>query len=147
MFFGQFVHNIDAKGRLTIPSAFREQLSGGVFVTNGFDANLIAYSKPYYEQIASTLSSLSITDAESRSLRRLMFANTAELNFDTAGRILIPTYLRDNAKIVSSVVLVGIGDSFEIWSAELWAAQAESINDSEANSNRWASIDISTRGK
>lgn len=76
-----------------------------------------------------------------------MFANTAELNFDTAGRILIPTYLRDNAKIVSSVVLVGIGDSFEIWSAELWAEQAESINDSEANSNRWASIDISTRGK
>ncbi|MFZ3069982.1 MAG: division/cell wall cluster transcriptional repressor MraZ [Anaerolineaceae bacterium] len=147
MFFGQFEHNIDAKGRLTIPFTFREQTPGGIFVTKGFDANLIAYSKQDYAQIANNLSSLSITDAESRSLRRMIFGNTAELGFDTAGRILIPAYLRDMAKITNAVVLVGIGDSFEIWSVNSWSEQDTKINDSETNSNRWAAFDISTRGK
>ncbi len=146
MFFGQFEHNIDAKGRLTVPSSFREQAPEGIFLTNGFDANLIAYPKPYYERIAETLSALSITDPQSRALRRLIFAHTAELNYDTAGRILIPSYLREIAKMNSSVMMVGIGDSFELWSAEKWSEQTVTMQDPEANSNRWASIDISTRG-
>lgn len=147
MFFGQFSHNIDAKGRLTVPSTFREQTPDGVYVANGFDANLIAYPKKYYEQIASIASSLSITDPESRSLRRLLFSHTAELGYDSAGRILIPAYLREIAQINSGVVLVGIGDSFEIWSSESWEKQLSKINDPEMNSSRWASIDISMRGQ
>ena len=110
MFYGRFVHNIDAKGRLTVPASYRDETPGGIFVTWGMDGNLMAFAKDKYSRIADSLNSLSITDPESRTLRRRILGNTAELTFDTAGRVLIPTYLRNYAHIDSDVVIVGMGD-------------------------------------
>ena len=147
MFFGQFEHNLDAKGRLTIPANFREQALEGLYVTEGFEANLVAYSKRDFEQIATNLSKLSITNAESRALRRKIFSNSANVTYDTAGRILIPANLRAVAGIEDSVVVVGVGDYFELWSAKTWAEQNAALNESGMNSSRWEAFDISTRGE
>ncbi|MEN6299292.1 MAG: division/cell wall cluster transcriptional repressor MraZ [Anaerolineaceae bacterium] len=146
MFFGQFEHNIDAKGRLTIPANFREEAPSGLYLTEGFDSNLIAYPKDYFEKIANNISQLSITDPESRALRRLIFSNAAMLTYDTAGRILIPVFLRSTAQINETCMIVGIGDSFEIWSAELWSQEASLNHNPQKNSNRWAAINISSQG-
>ena len=146
MFFGQYEHNIDAKGRLTIPASFREQAPEGIYLTEGFDSNLIAYPKQHFEQIANNLSELSITDPETRALRRLIFSNAAMLTYDTAGRILIPAFLRATGQINDTCMIIGVGDSFEIWSVELWSLEAQSHNDPQKNSNRWAAINISARG-
>lgn len=146
MFFGQFQHNLDAKGRLTIPADFREQAPDGLYVTEGFEANLVAYSRLDFEQIASNLSKLSITNAESRALRRKIFSNSANLTYDSAGRILIPAKLRAVAGIEDAVVVVGVGDYFELWSAKAWEEQSAALNDSSMNSTRWEAFDISTRG-
>jgi len=68
------------------------------------------------------------------------------LTYDTAGRILIPVFLRSTAQINETCMIVGIGDSFEIWSAELWSQEASLNHNPQKNSNRWAAINISSQG-
>ncbi len=146
MFLGQFDHNIDAKGRLTVPSDFREQAPEGFFVTLGFDSNLIAYPRDDYERMAENINALSVTDPESRALRRKFFSNTVELSYDTAGRILLPAFLREAAQITSSCMLVGNGENVEIWAMELWQLEKQKNGGAEKDSSRWAAYNISTRG-
>ena len=68
------------------------------------------------------------------------------LTYDTAGRILIPAFLRATGQINDTCMIIGVGDSFEIWSVELWSLEAKSHNDPQKNNNRWAAINISARG-
>ncbi len=143
-FFGQFEHTIDAKGRLTIPSNFRQLVPGGVYVTQGFERNLAVYSTEMFESIATNIGKLSITDSETRLLRRFIFANTAKLDFDTAGRILIPNYLKELAGLNSTVIIAGAGMNFEIWSPEQWIKQSNMFRDPEANASRWNAMEVST---
>ena len=115
MFYGRFEHNIDKKGRMTVPSNYREQTSGDlVCVTKGLDGNLMAYSKDKFDIIADSINSISITDPRLRSMRREILGGSAELTYDTVGRILIPTHLRKFAGIEEKVVIIGIGESIEI---------------------------------
>jgi MraZ protein len=111
------------------------------------DGNLMAFAKDKYSRIADSLNSLSITDPESRTLRRRILGNTAELTFDTAGRVLIPTYLRNYAHIDSDVVIVGMGDFFEIWDPDRLIDKDDSGSDLEADSSRFAAFNINTRGQ
>jgi MraZ protein len=146
MFFGQYEHNLDAKGRMTIPANFREQTFDGVFVTEGFDHNLSVYSKQHFEAIAQNLAKTSLTNPASRELRRKIFSNSAELAYDPAGRILVPARLREMAGIKGSVVIVGIGDSFELWAVDAWKEQELRLSDPNADENRWQAFDLTTRG-
>ena len=100
MFYGRFEHNIDKKGRMTVPSNYREQTIGDlVCVTKGLDGYLMAYSKDKFDIIADSINSQSITDPLVRSMRREILGGSAELTYDTVGRILIPTHLRKFAGI------------------------------------------------
>lgn len=145
MFFGQFEHIIDAKGRLTIPSNFRDMLPDGIFVMQGFDGNLTVYPKEHFEHIAANTGKMSITDSDTRLLRRFLFSKTVKLEFDSAGRILLPSYLREFAHLDSNVVIIGAYDNFEIWSPELWHKQEELMNDPQANASRWDALDVSAK--
>ena len=147
MFYGRFEHNIDKKGRMTVPSNYREQTSGDlVCVTKGLDGNLMAYSKDKFDIIADSINSQSITDPLLRSMRREILGGSAELTYDTVGRILIPTHLRKFAGIEEKVVIIGVGDSFEIWAPERLDAEENANNDPKANAERWAMFNINTRG-
>jgi DNA-binding transcriptional regulator/RsmH inhibitor MraZ len=68
------------------------------------------------------------------------------LTYDTAGRILIPAFLRSTGQINDACLIIGIGDSFEIWAAELWSLEAQANSNPQKNSSRWAAINISARG-
>ena len=135
MFYGRFEHNIDKKGRMTVPSNYREQTIGDlVCVTKGLDGYLMAYSKDKFDIIADSINSQSITDPLVRS------------TYDTVGRILIPTHLRKFAGIEEKVVIIGVGDSFEIWAPERLDAEENVNGDPKANAERWAMFSINTRG-
>jgi MraZ protein len=142
MFFGQYDHTIDEKGRLIIPARYREQLEAGAYITRGFDQNLIVLTASHFEQIYQRVNQMSITDLSARQLRRLMFSNADLLQFDKSGRILIPQFLRDTARLVTNVVVVGVGDYFEVWSAEEWAKQSEQLNDAETNAQRFSALNL-----
>jgi MraZ protein len=144
MFLGQFQHAIDAKGRLTIPARFRDILAAdGAIVTQGFDRNLMALTTSSFQSIYDRVNRMNITDPSARLLKRLIFSNANKVEVDKVGRILIPQYLRDVAGLDSEVVIVGLGNYFEIWSTKLWAEQLAQIQDAEANAQRFIALDLS----
>jgi MraZ protein len=87
---------------------------------------------------------MSFLDANSRRLRRIIFANAERVTFDSAGRILLPTFLRETANLTETAIVVGGGDYFELWSPEIWQAQQTTLNDIEANEQRFGALDLNT---
>jgi MraZ protein len=143
MFLGQYTHSIDAKGRLIIPVRFREALASGAYVTQGFDRNLLVYTTESFLKLAQRASTLTTTDPEARAVRRLIFGGATEATLDTAGRILIPPFLREYARLEGEVTVVGLGAYFEMWSADAWADELQRVTDPEVNAQRFSTFDLS----
>lgn len=144
MFLGQYRHSFDTKGRLTIPARFREQLTNGAFVTQGFELNLMVLTAPAFETITQRVNQTSLTDPTARDLKRLLFSTADRVSPDNNGRILIPQFLREIAGLDSEAVLVGVGDYFEIWSPEQWDEKMALLKDTDANAQRFVGLDLSS---
>ncbi len=144
MFFGQFRHNLDDKGRLTVPAVFRDSVGQGAFISQGFDRNLMVMTADYFQQVYARINAMSITDPSARLLRRLLLANAYQVEIDKAGRILLPQHLRHFLGLEAEAVVVGQGEYFEIWSPGGWQEQIQAIEDTEANAGRFAALDLST---
>jgi MraZ protein len=144
MFLGRYQHTIDDKGRLIIPVRYREILERGAFVTQGFERNLMVLTADGFDQLYANVNRMSLTDPSARDLKRFIFSTAERVEVDKIGRILLPQYLRILAQLESEVILVGVGDYFEIWSPTLWAQKNEQLEDLEANEKRFAVFDLST---
>ena len=142
MFLGEYKHTIDEKGRMILPACFRDLLQGGAYVSLGFDNNLIVWPITSFEQILVHLSSLSVTDSNTRLLRRMFFSQAARVDFDRSGRILLPQALRSAVNLQENAIITGVGDTLEIWSEELWAAQEQLIKDGKVNSDRFTKLEL-----
>lgn len=118
MFMGEYNHTIDAKGRLIIPSKFREILGDAFVVTKGLDGCLFVYDNEEWKRFEEKLRSLPITNKEARQFVRFFLAGATEAEVDKQGRILIPNVLREFAELTKDVVLVGVGSRIEIWGKE-----------------------------
>jgi MraZ protein len=143
MFLGQYHHNLDEKGRLTIPAKFRDALAEGAYLTQGFDRNLRLITETDFEIMSEKINRLSMTDPAIRQLRRLIFATASEVQLDRIGRTLIPQFLRDFAGLESEAIIVGVGEAIEIWSPEAWEDQESLLQDADANAQRFAELDLS----
>ena len=143
MFRGQYHHNLDEKGRLTIPAKFRDLLAEGAFLTQGFDRNLRLLTEADFKTMAAQIKRLSMTDPAIRQLRRLIFATASEVQLDRIGRTLIPQFLREFAGLENEAIIVGVGEAIEIWSPEAWAEQESLLLDADANAQRFAELDLS----
>ena len=95
MFMGEFDHTTDPKGRLIVPSKFREELGDTFVVTKGLDGCLLAYAKPEWDRVTTGLRELSLVNKNGRQFIRFFFAGAAEIEMDKQGRILIPEKLRE----------------------------------------------------
>ena len=142
MFLGQYRHNLDSKGRLTVPARFRDSLTTGAYVTQGFEQNLMVLTAPAFEAISQRITQMSITDPTARELKRLLFATADYVELDKNGRILVPQFLRDTANIDIEAVVVGVGDYFEIWAPAAWEPQSSRMQDTNANAQRFAALDL-----
>lgn len=142
MFLGRYQHNLDKKGRLTVPARYRDLLVDGAYITQGFDRNLLVLTSEIFEAISRRVSQMSITDPKARLLKRLLFSNGEHVDIDKAGRILIPQFLRESADLNTEVMVVGVGDYFEIWAPEHWSSQDERLQDVEANAELFSAYDI-----
>ncbi len=120
MFMGQYTHNLDAKGRVIVPNAFRAELGDKVVVAKWLDGCLAIYTKEQWNRMYEQLSQLPSTMRESRIYVRKMMANAMECDFDKQGRILLSQPLIQEAKLEKSCVFVGVGDHIELWSEEQW---------------------------
>ena len=120
MFSGEYNHTIDTKGRLIVPSKFREQLGNEFMITKGLDGCLFVYSMEEWENIEKSFREKPLTSQDARKFMRFFFAGACSCEVDKQGRILIPTNLREYAGIDKDVVSVGVLSRVEIWSKDKW---------------------------
>ncbi|MCX6033584.1 MAG: division/cell wall cluster transcriptional repressor MraZ [Chloroflexi bacterium] len=145
MFLNQYQHSFDDKGRLTIPSKFRELPAEGAFVVQGLDRNLMVLPPAVFQLLYERLMAMNLTDPTARLLRRIILGNAKQVVPDGAGRVLLSPNLKEYADLKENVVFVGQGDYFEIWSPELWKEQEVQVSDAETNAQRFAALDLKTR--
>lgn len=120
MFSGEYKHSVDAKGRVIMPSKFRETLGNKFWITRGLDNNLMIYSVEEWNKVSEKLSNLPFVDRNSRALNRLILSGCVECEVDKQGRILIPQPLRGYASIEKDVTVIGNGNKVEIWATDVW---------------------------
>ena len=121
MFFGVYEHSLDAKGRVILPSKFRDRLAGGGFITKVLDGCLAIYTAEEFEAVASDMQEKARRGQMERSVVRSFAAGTSEVEPDRQGRIPIPGHLREFAGLVDRVVITGAINRIEIWDAARWA--------------------------
>ena len=124
MFYGEYLHTIDRKGRLILPSKFREAAKSNFiekfFVTRGLDKCLFMFSEEEWRSQEGKFRAISFTKQQARVFNRLYFSGAQEVIADKQGRILIPQYLKDFAEIKKEVVIVGVSNRIEIWARDKW---------------------------
>ena len=124
MFYGEYEHTIDKKGRLIIPSKFRDSFKEydveKLYITRGLDKCLFVFTESEWKSQESKFKSISFTKSESRKFNRIYFAGASQLECDEQGRILIPKYLKEYAGIKRDVMIVGVSNRIEVWSRDAW---------------------------
>lgn len=126
MFYGEYEHTIDRKGRLIIPAKFRQALkehdATTLFLTRGFDGCLFLFPESEWRDLENRFKQIPFTKAEGRKFNRLFFSGASEVDVDRLGRLLIPRTLKEFAQIKQDVVIVGVSTRMEVWSKEQWRA-------------------------
>ncbi len=144
MFLGEYVHNLDSKGRLTIPARYREALEAGLVVTrHPTDRCLMVFPIVEWEKVAEKVNSLPLADPRAALLRRLLFSAAEDATPDKQGRILISQRLRDYAQINGDIVVAGMSRFLELWQPENWDAKVMNELTSDAVSGElFAALNI-----
>ncbi|MDP8969598.1 MAG: division/cell wall cluster transcriptional repressor MraZ [Actinomycetota bacterium] len=122
MFLGEYQHALDPKGRLILPSAYRDDLQEGLVMTVGLDHCLAVYPLPAWERVKEGLRSLRATDRRERMFTRMVTSSAHHETLDRQGRITIPARLRDYASLTKDVAVVGADEHLELWDASRWDA-------------------------
>lgn len=120
MLIGEHKHTLDTKKRLSLPAKFRKELGKNVIITRGLDTCLFVYSQKEWKQFSAKLGELSMGQADTRAFNRFLLGGAVEAEVDSAGRILIPDFLKDFAHLQTKVVVAGIANRVELWDEELW---------------------------
>ena len=118
MLIGEYHHNIDEKGRLIIPSKFREEIGNSFVVTRGLDGCLFVYSLVEWEKIIARLKKLPFTKKDARTFTRFFLASATVCEFDRQGRINLVNSLIEYADLKKECVIIGVNDRLEIWSLD-----------------------------
>jgi MraZ protein len=143
LFLGKHHFSIDENNCLEIPAGFAKLLAEGAILTQGFDRNLLVFTSSSFGEIAQIVGRLNLADPLARALHRMLLGNAVPMQINAAGSVSLPAALKEFAGLDQNVVLIGQGDYFEIWAQSIWSQQEISLNDAEANGQRFVSLDLS----
>ena len=127
MLMGEYMHSIDAKGRIIMPVDFRAELSKKFFITKGLDGCLFIYPQEEWEAFCEKLKSLPMAKSEARALERFFFSGARLLELDRQCRFLVPGGLRQYAGLKKDVVLAGLMTRVELWDEDAWKKYGEEV--------------------
>lgn len=130
MFLGEYIHKLDSKNRIMIPSDFRGDLKGDFYLTKGPEKSLLVYTEEEFKKKSAALDQLVYENKKNRAIKRLFFSSTVKVNLDKQGRILINKSLKDYAAISDEAMIIGNNTIIEIWDKQIWD---EYINEVEVN--------------
>lgn len=120
MLIGEYIHTLDPKKRLSLPSRWRTELGKTLIVTRGLDNCLFVYTVSAWQELTAKVANLPFGQADARSFNRFFLSGAVEVEVDKAGRILVPDFLKEFAKLKSKVVLAGLHGRVEIWDEKKW---------------------------
>src|SRR5690606_24958166 len=120
MLIGEYNHTLDPKKRLSLPSKWRSELGKSLIVTRGLDNCLFVYTLTSWQTLTEKVAGLPLGQADTRGFNRFFLSGAVEVEVDKAGRILVPDFLKDFAKLKNKVVLAGLHDRVEIWDEKKW---------------------------
>lgn len=121
MFLGTFTPKLLANEQIALPSKIRGKLnSNQAVLTTGFEKCVYGFSVEEWEKLATIELSKPLSTEEGRKVRRQVFASAEVVDLDNQGRFVLPQFLKKYADITSDLVIVGVGDHFEIWSSNEW---------------------------
>ena len=121
MFIGEYTHTVDEKNRFSLPSKFRKELGKKVVITSGLDNCLFVYTMKAWQQVSEKIAKLPMGQADTRGFGRFMLAGAVESDIDAIGRILVPDFLKDFAKLSTQVAVIGIHERVELWDEKAWS--------------------------
>ncbi|MCB2222948.1 MAG: division/cell wall cluster transcriptional repressor MraZ [Actinobacteria bacterium] len=129
MFLGEYQHSIDDKGRLVMPSKFRERLDAGLVVTKGQEHCLYVFPLDRWDIEVERVNRLPRTNRRNRNYARSFFGAASDQALDKQGRIQLPQTLRDYAGLGKDVIVVGVADRLEVWDTEAWTALSDEADE------------------
>ena len=129
MFFGNYSHSLDEKGRLVIPKKMREELGNKIFIMKGFDGALAIYQESAYSRVMEELEKYSFKKKENRDYLRLKLASIVDLDVDKMGRVQLPVAILGKYHIAKDVIVLGAGDHIEVWDKARYEEYMSSIED------------------
>jgi MraZ protein len=124
-FLGQHRYQMDAKGRIALPSRFLDAFGKSMFLILGRDAGLWAYAEEDWHRVTELIDSSPLSTREERNRARTLFGHAERVNVDGQGRVVIPQFLRERAQLGDVVVVLGVSDHLEIWPGDQWDRQQE----------------------
>lgn len=131
MLIGEYIHTIDDKNRVSMPSKFRKEMGKKVIITPGLDSCLFIFTTKEWVKVSKRLSTsnddLSFLKADQRNFNRYMFGRAAEVEIDSIGRILIPDFLKDRIGLKDKAALIGVEDRVEVWNDKVWSQNQEVV--------------------
>ena len=128
MLLGEHKHTLDTKKRLSLPSKFRKELGKTVVVTRGLDTSLFVYSLKEWKKFSEKLGELSMGQSDTRAFNRFILGGAVEADIDSAGRILIPDFLKDFAGLDQKVMVIGLSNRVELWDEGKWIAYQSELS-------------------
>jgi len=138
MFRGHSERNLDPKGRLMLPPEFREEVlkhsPEGKLMLTYFDNCVAGYPMPEWERIEESFQRINVLNTKLRDLQRFIISGAVEVVLDKQGRILVPPYLRGNAKLDKDCILAGVGTKFELWNKDIFEARRR-VNEENFDTN------------
>ncbi|MGM0873556.1 MAG: division/cell wall cluster transcriptional repressor MraZ [Bacillota bacterium] len=120
MFMGEYHHTIDLKGRMIVPSKFRDGLGETFVITRGLDQCLFGYPMSEWKLIEEKLKALPLTKKDARAFTRFFFSGATECELDKQGRVNIASPLLQYAKLEKECVVIGVSNRIELWSKSIW---------------------------
>lgn len=120
MLIGEYIHTLDPKKRLALPSRFRKELGKKVVITRGLDNCLFVYPMKAWQKMSEKIAELPMGQADTRGFGRFMLAGAVESDIDAIGRILVPDFLKEFAKLGTQVAVIGVHERVELWDETLW---------------------------
>lgn len=127
MFIGEYIHTIDNKRRLAIPSKFRKTLGKRAVITRGLDNCLVIYPLEGWNKVANKLENLPDGQVNARGFTRIMLSGATDVELDKLGRILVPDHLKDYAQLKKNVAILGLSNRIELWDEIRWREYREKM--------------------
>ncbi|NOZ83971.1 MAG: division/cell wall cluster transcriptional repressor MraZ [Epsilonproteobacteria bacterium] len=135
MFRGRYNFTIDSKGRVSIPSRFREQIkkdyASDILVLTSLDQSVFVYPDPVWQKIEEKARTLPLSNKQARQFLRLFFSGASESSIDSHGRITVAPFLMEYAGLNRDVMIIGNLDHIEIWDKNRWYDTKKTIENNQ----------------